>query len=482
MPESRLKPSVGIYGEFLREAGERARILPDEVIRDRITALRNPATKPEDQAAIRTEIFDSVLKTIPFVIARSGRSNPEELVGEMFETIDSCIDNFNPTYISPKSEEQTKFSSYIISSMEDKLRSPRTVAEVGQPVALPVRSVDYGQLMRKAWEEFVQRRHKEPDPDEWYKATVAYIAHARKDISMLTGMTEETFSAIRQHGVEKKYVSIGKPVGRGTVNIDSLDLNFGDIAEIIPDETENTLKKAAQNMLKEEMQEYLHLLPPRERTTLELRFGIGLNEKGEERHELTLDETAKIFGVTREAIRQRQDKAFKKLLHLRISDLRDYLSTDAPERQFRGHKKFKSYTEDGKTDPDKEKKSEDYASAIKGLASRLMWKLPADVEKALARAIYTAPATNGIIDPIVFGYVVPEGVAKNLYNAQIRYNVSAQAMVEDIVDAINSVLTDPFRKSKISDGSLFYENAKWESVGTFTFSPEDIPELLKPSS
>ena len=73
-------------------------------------------------------------------------------------------------------------------------------------------------------------------------------------------------------------------------------------------------------MLKDQVEEVLSTLTPRERRVLQLRFGL---EDGRSR---TLEEVGKEFGVTRERIRQIEAKALRKLRHpSRSKKLKDYL-------------------------------------------------------------------------------------------------------------------------------------------------------------
>lgn len=78
---------------------------------------------------------------------------------------------------------------------------------------------------------------------------------------------------------------------------------------------------ASKQLLKEQLNEILDSLSPRERKVLEMRFGL---EDGQGR---TLEEVGSEFGVTRERIRQIEAKALRKLRHpIRSRKLRDYLS------------------------------------------------------------------------------------------------------------------------------------------------------------
>jgi RNA polymerase primary sigma factor len=79
--------------------------------------------------------------------------------------------------------------------------------------------------------------------------------------------------------------------------------------------------EANREMLREQMQDILDSLSPRESEVLALRFGL----KDGESH--TLEEVGRHFGVTRERVRQIEAKALRKLRHpTRSRKLRDYLS------------------------------------------------------------------------------------------------------------------------------------------------------------
>ena len=95
-----------------------------------------------------------------------------------------------------------------------------------------------------------------------------------------------------------------------------------DILDFIPDEDASEPSEAASfSLLREQLEEVLDTLAPREKKVLELRFGIV---DGRTR---TLEEVGKEFNVTRERIRQIEAKALRKLRHpSRSKKLRDFLN------------------------------------------------------------------------------------------------------------------------------------------------------------
>jgi RNA polymerase primary sigma factor len=80
------------------------------------------------------------------------------------------------------------------------------------------------------------------------------------------------------------------------------------------------LEGVSQQFLKEQLREVLMTLTPREQKVLKLRFGL---DDGPER---TLEDVGKEFSVTRERVRQIENKALDKLRHPSLScKLKDYL-------------------------------------------------------------------------------------------------------------------------------------------------------------
>ncbi len=112
--------------------------------------------------------------------------------------------------------------------------------------------------------------------------------------------------------VAQEPVSLETPIG------EEEDSHLGDF---IPDEDSPAPAEAASyTLLKEQINEVLHTLTPREEQVLKLRFGL---EDGRTR---TLEEVGKEFDITRERIRQIEAKALRKLRHpSRSKRLKDYL-------------------------------------------------------------------------------------------------------------------------------------------------------------
>lgn len=108
--------------------------------------------------------------------------------------------------------------------------------------------------------------------------------------------------------------------------VTSLETPVGDdkesfLGDFIPDESQlSPVDQASKQLLKDHLDEVLHTLSDREARVLKLRFGLEGNKQ------MTLEEVGKVFGVTRERIRQIEAKALRKLKHpSRRKKLQDYL-------------------------------------------------------------------------------------------------------------------------------------------------------------
>jgi RNA polymerase primary sigma factor len=108
-------------------------------------------------------------------------------------------------------------------------------------------------------------------------------------------------------------VSLETPVGEED------DSHLGDFIQ--DDEATRPSEAASYTMLREQLEEVLSTLSPREEQVLRMRFGL------DDGNIHTLEEVGKAFDVTRERIRQIESKALRKLRHpSRSKKLRDFLS------------------------------------------------------------------------------------------------------------------------------------------------------------
>ena len=161
--------------------------------------------------------------------------------------------------------------------------------------SLPVHMVEAVNRIRKAQRALAVKLGREPSNEE---------------IGKEVGMSEKRVTELMQSSGDT--VSLETPVG------DEDGSNLGDF--VADDSNASTEEKAESVFLREEIEQMLQGLNPREREVIILRFGL---ESG---HPLTLEEVGKRFKVTRERIRQIETAALRKLRNpSRSKKIRDFL-------------------------------------------------------------------------------------------------------------------------------------------------------------
>ena len=145
----------------------------------------------------------------------------------------------------------------------------------------------------------------------WIRQAITRADPSAEEIAAEMGMPVDKVRDILK--IAQEPVSLETPIG------EEEDSHLGDF---IPDEEASEPSEAASfSLLREQLEEVLDTLAPREKKVLELRFGIV---DGRTR---TLEEVGKEFNVTRERIRQIEAKALRKLRHpSRSKKLRDFLT------------------------------------------------------------------------------------------------------------------------------------------------------------
>ena len=186
-----------------------------------------------------------------------------------------------------------KFSTYATWWIRQAIT--RAIADQARTIRIPVHMVETINKLIRTSRHLLQQLGREPSPEE--------IA-AEMEIPV------EKVTEIQK--IAQDPVSLETPIG------EEEDSHLGDF---IQDEDSPAPHDAASyTMLREQLEEVMNTLTPREAKVLKLRFGI---EDGKSR---TLEEVGKEFNVTRERIRQIEAKALRKLRHpSRSKKLRDYM-------------------------------------------------------------------------------------------------------------------------------------------------------------
>ena len=186
-----------------------------------------------------------------------------------------------------------KFSTYATWWIRQAIT--RAIADQARTIRIPVHMVETINKLIRTSRHLLQQLGREPTPEE--------IAE-EMEISV------EKVAEIQK--IAQDPVSLETPIGEED------DSHLGDF---IQDEDSPAPHDAASyTLLKEQLEEVMSTLTPREAKVLKLRFGL---EDGKSR---TLEEVGSQFNVTRERIRQIEAKALRKLRHpSRSKKLRDYM-------------------------------------------------------------------------------------------------------------------------------------------------------------
>ncbi len=186
-----------------------------------------------------------------------------------------------------------KFSTYATWWIRQAIT--RAIADQARTIRIPVHMVETINKLIRTSRHLLQQLGREPSPEE--------IAEEME-------IPLERVMEIQK--IAQDPVSLETPIGEED------DSHLGDFIQ--DDDSPAPHDSAAYTLLKEQLEEVMNTLTPREAKVLKLRFGL---EDGKAR---TLEEVGREFEVTRERIRQIEAKALRKLRHpSRSKKLRDYM-------------------------------------------------------------------------------------------------------------------------------------------------------------
>jgi RNA polymerase primary sigma factor len=175
-----------------------------------------------------------------------------------------------------------KFSTYATWWIRQAIT--RAIADHARTIRIPVHMIETMSRLRNIQKLMLQEAGREPTIEELAERAGMSVPETRRVMK-----------------ISRHPVSLDRPVG------ESEDSYFGDFIE---DERQGSpSESAAQDMLKQRIEQVLKSLTYREREIIKLRYGIG------DGYTYTLEEVGRIFKVTRERVRQVEAKAIKKLQH-----------------------------------------------------------------------------------------------------------------------------------------------------------------------
>jgi len=175
-----------------------------------------------------------------------------------------------------------KFSTYATWWIRQAIT--RAIADQARTIRIPVHMIETMSKLRNVSKKLVQEIGREPTIEETARAAGITIEETRRVLK-----------------ISRHPISLDRPVG------ESEDSYFGDFIE--DDTCESPVNAAAQEMLKDKIEQVLKTLTYREREIIKLRYGLG------DGYNYTLEEVGRIFKVTRERVRQIEAKAVRKLQH-----------------------------------------------------------------------------------------------------------------------------------------------------------------------
>src|SRR6266700_1563530 len=186
-----------------------------------------------------------------------------------------------------------KFSTYATWWIRQAIT--RAMADQARPIRIPVHMVEVINKLARVQRQMLQDLGREPTPEE---------------LAVELDMTPEKVIEVQKYGREP--ISLHTPLGEDG------DSEFGDLIE--DSEAIQPGEAVSFTLLQEQLHSVLDTLSEREAGVVSMRFGLTDGQPK------TLDEIGKVYGVTRERIRQIESKTMSKLRHTSRSDvLRDFL-------------------------------------------------------------------------------------------------------------------------------------------------------------
>jgi RNA polymerase primary sigma factor len=268
------KKMLGQLGDDLDERGKRAYV-----------------RKGQDGDAARQHLIEANLRLVVSIAKKyTGRGlSFLDLIQEGNQGLIRAVEKF-------EYKRRYKFSTYATWWIRQAIN--RAIADQARTIRIPVHMVETINKLTRTARQLQQELSREPTFEE--------IAEA-----MGPGWTAEKVEEVQK--VSQEPVSLETPIG------DEKDSFYGDF---IPDDNLDTpVDNAARNLLSEELEKALGKLTEREARVLKLRKGLI------DGREHTLEEVGQYFNVTRERIRQIENKALRKLKYheSRTRKLRDFL-------------------------------------------------------------------------------------------------------------------------------------------------------------
>ena len=271
---------------YLKEIGKIKLLSPEEELE---VAKKMVEGSEQEKDAARKRMSEANLRLVVSIAKRYvGRGMQLlDLIQEGNLGLMKAVEKFDYT-------KGYKFSTYATWWIRQSIT--RAIADQARTIRIPVHMVETINRVLRTSHSMVQKLGREP--------TTTEIA---QELHMEVSKVEEILK------IAQEPVSLETPIG------EEEDSHLGDFIQ--DDEASQPSEEASYTLLREQLEEVLSTLTPREEQVLRMRFGL-IDGKPH-----TLEEVGKEFDVTRERIRQIESKALRKLRHpSRSKKLRDFLN------------------------------------------------------------------------------------------------------------------------------------------------------------